>query len=65
MIMNKNFVVVDLYEGVDVVAECDTLAEVFARITEREADTDGECNVVYYNREVSLDRIQLRKLGLN
>jgi hypothetical protein len=60
----KNFVVVDLYEGADVVAECDTLAEVFARITEREADTDGECNVTYYNREVSLDRIQLRKLGL-
>ena len=60
----KNFVVVDLYEGADLVAECDTLAEVFARITEREADTDGESNVIYYNREVSLDRIQLRKLGL-
>ena len=63
--MDKNFVVVDLYEDVDVVAECDTLAEVFARIAEREADTDGECNVTYYNREVSLDRIQLRKLGLD
>ena len=43
--MNKNFVVVDLYEGVDVVAECDTLAQVFARIAEREADTDGECPI--------------------
>ena len=30
-VMGKNFVVVDLYEGVDVIGEFDTLAQVFAQ----------------------------------
>lgn len=63
-VMSKNFVVVDLYEGIDVIGEFDTLAEVFAQQVKRMEDTDGECNVVYYDKNVSLDRIQLRKLGL-
>ena len=62
--MEKNFVVVDLYEGVEVIGEYATLAEVFAQMTLRADDTDGECNVTYYNKEVTLDRIQLKKLGL-
>ena len=62
--MGKNFVVVDLYEGVDVIGEFDTLAQVFAQQVKRMEETYGECNVVYYDKNVSLDRIQLRKLGL-
>ena len=51
-VMGKNFVVVDLYEGVDVIGEFDTLAQVFAQQVKRMEETDGECDVVYYDNEV-------------
>lgn len=55
----KNYRVVDLYEGITIVGEADTLEETNKMVKNWVADTDGECYVQIHKYDNELKRYEL------
>lgn len=53
--MKKRFVVIDFYDFREVLLETDHLVDAYNACIQRAKDTDGECDVDIYDRELSPD----------
>ncbi len=62
--MKKEFILLNTYDGVEVIGEYDTLKEVFAQMKKIEKETDGECNLEYFSKKIEVDRKILKRLEL-